>query len=88
MQWAYGVPKGSPLFFLSTYKAQYYFVVQAAKKAIWLSRMVEEADFKIRYSVSMQSDYQSAINWVLLEGLPRGQAKHLDVQVHYIRQLV
>lgn len=38
--------------------------------------------------VPILSDNQSAINWATGERCPSGRTKHIDVYIHFIRELV
>ena len=36
----------------------------------------------------MRSDNEAAIGWAMSDKCPSGRAKHIDVRVHFIRELV
>ena len=40
------------------------------------------------FAVPVRSDNQSAITWATGERCPSGRAKHIDVVVHFMRELV
>jgi len=73
---------------LSTCEAEYYALTLAAKEVIWVRRVLKEAGIGIKGPTCIKSDNQSAINWATAERCPSGRAKHIDVRVHYNRELV
>jgi len=73
---------------LSTCESEYYALTLAAKEVIWVRRVLKEAGIGIKGPTCIKSDNQSAINWATAERCPSGRAKHIDVRVHYIRELV
>lgn len=73
---------------LSTCESEYYAMILAAKEIIWLTRVLTEAGFKPNPEVPLRSDNQAAIGWATGERCPSGRAKHIDVSVHFIRELV
>ena len=42
----------------------------------------------MKKKVPMLSDNQAAIDWAVGEKCPSGRAKHIDVRIHFIRELV
>lgn len=79
--------KKQPTVTLSTCEAEYHAMTMAAKEVIWLRRIMGEAGFENHYCVPMSSDNQSAINWVEAEQCHPVRAKHVDIQLHFIRDL-
>ena len=77
---------------LSTCESEYYALTLAAKEAIWVRRVLVEAGVyiqeEIKQPVAVFSDNQSAIKWATGERPPSTRAKHIDVKVHFIRDLV
>jgi hypothetical protein len=60
----------------------------AAKDGIWLRRVLAEVECGMRSDSILRSDNQSAIAWAEGERFPLSRAKHVDVRVHFIRDLV
>lgn len=73
---------------LSTCEAKYFAMTFATKEVIWVCRILKEAGCSVKYPVSMRSDNLSAINWVKSEACPPSRAKRIDVQLHFIRDLI
>ena len=79
--------KKQPTVTLSTCEAEYHAMTMATKEVMWLRRVIGEAGFENHHCIPMSSDNQSAINWVEAEQCPPARAKHVDVQLHFIRDL-
>ena len=63
-------------------------LAEAAKEAIWLSRMLQELGFiKNNQSTQLYCDNQGAL---ALAGNPahHKRSKHIDIRCHYIREMV
>jgi hypothetical protein len=73
---------------LSTCEAEYHALTMAAKDVVWIRRVLEEAGLGISGVTPVRSDNQSAIAWATAERTPLNRAKHIDVRVHFIRELV
>lgn len=73
---------------LSTCESEYYAITLCAKETIWIRRVLKEASLEVNGATTVRSDNQSAINWATGERCPSGRAKHIDVQIHFIRELV
>jgi hypothetical protein len=73
---------------LSTCEAEYHALTMAAKEVVWIRRVLEEAGVGISGATPVRSDNQSAIAWATAERIPLNRAKHIDVRVHFIRELV
>ena len=77
---------------LSTCESEYYALTLVANEAVWISRVLQEAGIydedMSAVPVQVFSDNQSAIKWAIGERPPSGRAKHIEVRMHYIRDLV
>eukprot|EP00171_Calliarthron_tuberculosum_P002470 IDg2470t1 len=73
---------------LSTCEAEYHAMTVAAKEVIWLRRVLAEIGCGISSASVLRSDNQSAITWAEGERFPLSRAKHIDVRVHFIRDMV
>ena len=75
---------------LSTCEAEYYALSRATQETLWVSRVLMESGLKDENDngVPLRSDNQAAIAWAVSDKCPSGRAKHIDVRVHYIRDLV
>ena len=73
---------------LSTCEAEYYALTLAAKELIWVGRVLKEVGIKSLGTSSLRTDNEAAIEWATGEKCPSGRAKHIDVRVHFIRELV
>jgi hypothetical protein len=60
----------------------------AAKDVVWIRRVLEEAVLGISGATPAPSDNQSAIAWATAERIPLNRAKHINVRVHLICELV
>jgi hypothetical protein len=71
-----------------TCEADYMALAEAAKEAIWLSRMLQELDFiRKDQSTQLYCDNQGALS---LAGNPahHKRSKHNNIRYHYIREMV
>eukprot|EP00171_Calliarthron_tuberculosum_P022036 IDg22036t1 len=57
-------------------------------EVVWLRRVMSEAGLSVDRSIPVRSDNQSAITWATGERCPSGRAKHIDVRIQFIRNLV
>ena len=74
---------------ISTCEAEYYAMTPASQEVISISRVMKEIGMRGKFvGVPMRSDNQAAIRWAVSEKGPSGRAKHIDVQMHFIRELV
>lgn len=73
---------------VSTCESEYYAMTLAAKETIWVTRVLKEDGFGPDSTVPIKSDNQSAIKWATGERCPSSRAKHIDVRIHFIRNLV
>ena len=71
---------------LFTIEAEYIGITEAAKKALWLRRLIDELGVE-QSKVTLFSDSQSAL---LLAHNPiyHAHTKHVDVRYHRIRELM
>jgi hypothetical protein len=63
-------------------------MIGATKDPILFKRNLEELNFNVGWPIPMHSDIKSAIEWATGDKPPGKRAKHVDVSVHYIRDLV
>ena len=74
---------------LSTCEAEYYALATAAQETLWVSRALQEAGIWDKdQAVPVLSDNQAAIKWATSDKSPSTRAKHIDVRVHFVRELV
>lgn len=74
---------------LLTCEAEYDALISDAQEVIWVKRIFNEAGLKIQCcNIPMRSDSQAAISWAASEEPLCTCAKHMDVRVHFIRELV
>jgi hypothetical protein len=73
---------------LSTSEAEYRAMTEATKNPILFKRILEELNINVEWPIPMHSDNKSAIEWATGDKPPGKRAKHVDVSVHYIRELV
>lgn len=73
---------------LSTCESVYYAMTLSAKYSIWIRLVLIEADLDIERPIPVRSDNQSAISWATGDLFPSVRANHIDVRVHFIRELV
>ena len=73
----------------STCEAEYYALSMASKEIVWIARVLKESGIKCELDpVPIQSDNQAAIGWAVTDKFPSSRAKHIDVRVHFVRDLV
>ena len=73
---------------ISTCESEYYAMTLAAQEVVWIGRVLMEAGLRDESKILLRSDNQAAIEWATGERCPSGRAKHIDVRVHFVRQLV
>lgn len=73
---------------LSTCEAEYHAMSVAAQEIVWMRRVLQEAGISVADSTPLLSDNQSGIAWATGEKSPSVRAKHIDIRVHFIRELV
>lgn len=73
---------------LSTCEAEYFAMSIAAQEVVWIRKVIQEAGLPMNVPTALRSDNRSAICWATGEKLPSKRAKHIDVRVHFIRDLV
>lgn len=73
---------------LSTCEAEYCAKSVAAQETIWMRNVLKDFGLQEDGPTRLMSDNCSGISWANGEKLPGKRAKHIDVRVHYIRELV
>lgn len=73
---------------LSICESDHYGMNLAAKKYIWMKRVLIEANVMSSKPNPLLSDNQCAIRWARGERCPSARAKDTDFRVHFIMQLV
>ena len=73
---------------LSTCESEYFAMVLASKEIVWLTRVLNEAGLKPNSELPLCSDNQAAVGGATGERCPSGIANHIDVRVHFIRELL
>jgi hypothetical protein len=63
-------------------------MTEATKDRMLFKRILEELNINVDGPIPMHSDNKSAIEWATGDKPPGKRAKHVDVSVHYIRELV
>lgn len=79
--------KKQPTVVLSTCEAEYHAITMCVKEVLWLRRVISEAGFAVSNPTPLHSDNQGAIKWTESEKCPSTRAKHIDVGVHFVRDL-
>jgi hypothetical protein len=69
-------------------EAEYRAMTEATNDPILFKRILEELNINVDGPIPMHSDNNSAIEWATGDKPPGKRAKHVDVSVHYIRELV
>ena len=72
---------------LSSTEAEYRGVVNATTQCLWLQGLLGECGFESEYSTTIYCDNQSTI-WIYNDPVQRQRTKHIEIHMHYIRQLV
>ena len=75
-----------PMVAMSTTEAEYMAAAEAAKEALWLTRLVKELGIQ-QVGVSLYCDSESAI-YLAKNQVYHARTKHIDVRFHKIRVLV
>lgn len=73
---------------LSTCESEYHAMVAAAQEFVWIKRLFDERGRSSEFPTASWADNQSAIQLAIAERYPSGRAKHIDVNVHFIRRLI
>ena len=71
----------------SSTEAEYKCMIEAAKEAIWLQRLLEEMGLRSRGPVTITADNQSAIKLAHNPVLHQ-KTKHIELYWHFIRETV
>ena len=72
----------------STCEAEYLALSDASKEVLWLRRLLNEMGMGINSPTPLRSDNESAISWAVGSRKNIKRAKHIDVRVHSVRDLV
>ena len=72
---------------LSSAEAEYRGAVNACIQAVWLQGILLEFDLGSTLSTILFCDNQSAIK-ISIDLVTRKRTKHVDIHMHYIRELV
>lgn len=79
--------KLQPTVSLSTTEAEYRAAAMAAQECVWLTRLFEDLNQRIKYQVQMLCDNMSAIK--LAENpVFHARTKHIEIHYHFIREKV
>jgi hypothetical protein len=79
--------KRQPMVALSSTEAEYITLTQAAKKAIWLRRILADLGHPQASATTIYEDNQSTIKMTEQPGEHR-RTKHIDIRHHFIREKV
>lgn len=71
----------------STTEAEFYAIAEAAKEMMWLHQLLKELNVIIELPIIISSDNQSAIKMLENEKFSQ-RTKHIDVQYHFLRDLI
>ncbi|KAK9724743.1 hypothetical protein RND81_05G095800 [Saponaria officinalis] len=71
---------------LSTTEVEFVAAATCASQALWLRNILEELQFKHRYSTQLFCDNSSAIK-LSRNPLFHGKSKHIDVRYHFLHDL-
>ena len=72
---------------LSSTEAEYIATVAAGKEMLWMRSLLKELHFRIDEASPMFVDNRSALT-VLMDPQHHGRMKHLDINMHWIRDVV
>lgn len=73
---------------LSTAEAEYYALTFAGQEITWTVRVLRECGLEVDVPGPIRPDNQCAIEWAAGERRPSGRAKHIDIKVNLVRNLV
>lgn len=73
---------------LSTCKAEYVSMSISGKEVVCIRKVLKDAGFQIKSPTLLLSDNISGISWATGEKLLFARAKHIDIRMHFIRELV
>ena len=73
---------------ISTCEAEYRAMVDASMDLLLYRRVLREIKMPQEDPIPMHSDNEAAIKWASGERTPYKRSKHIDVAVHFIRELV
>ena len=72
---------------LSSTKAKYRGVVNAATQCLWLQSLLGECGFELEYSTTIYCDNHSTI-WICKDLVQKQRTRHIEIHMHYITELV
>lgn len=73
---------------LSTCEAEYLALSDASQEVIWMRRLLKEIGQVVKGPTTLRSDNVAAISWATGRKTIFKRSKHIDVRVHFIRDLV
>lgn len=73
---------------LSTCETEYSAMSVAAQETVWMRKVLKEFERQVHGSTELKSDNVSCISWSSGKKILGKCAKHIDVRVHHIRDLV
>lgn len=73
---------------LSTGEAEYYALTMATQEIMGVSGVLTECGFVAHEAVSVRSESECAVGYATAERYLSGRAKHIEVKVQFIRNLV
>lgn len=71
----------------STTEAELYALAEAAKDLVWFHQLLKDFDVNIHFPIALSSDNQSAIKMLTNDKFSQ-RTKHIDVQFHFLKDLV
>ena len=79
--------KRQPTVALSTTEAEYMATTNAAREAVWLRRLLGELGYEPTEATVLYSDNQGSIR-LAHNPVNHSRTKHIDVQHHFVRELI
>lgn len=73
---------------LSTCEAEYFAMSIACQEVVWMRKVLSEFGVLSEGRTKLLSDNSSAISWASGGNISPKRAKHIDVRVHFIKDLV
>lgn len=70
----------------STTEAEYIAIGHAAREGVWIKRFINELQLQVT-GLSLKGDNEASLN-LMKNPESRHRTKHIDVQHHYVRELV
>lgn len=72
----------------STCETEYHALTQAVKKSVWIVRIMKESDLYLAKTPTIHLDDQSASRWATSSNLAGIRAKHINIHIHFIFDLL